>query len=498
MVEVGDLIKGQDLAEQIAANPSGFVSQVRSGWIDYGDLRLDAGYYSTGAAHALLALDRHAGGTQQLGKLVSKCFLLGRFKRIYAGSSEMGWPYLSPSETFHFRPASTRWIARENAPKDSDDHFAKAGWILLSASGTVGRPMLATQRVERFFLSHDLIRIVPSTDIPAGYLYTYLSSWIGQALLTRNRYGAVIKHLEPHHVTDIPVPLLSVSEMQEIANLIERAYVLREKANQLLDTATTELYGELALPPFEESLIEYLPQNESNFVMGSLRAFTVTSSTLRSRLDASFHIPLAKTAVRIMLTGRYHPVPLEEACEDIFHPGRFKRIYVTKEYGVPFIQGSHVPLMKPYDLQYLARSDERHLQQCRVSRHWMLITRSGTVGQVGIVSSITNGWAASEHLIRLVAEEGAYNPGYISLFLMTPYGQHQVQSKIYGAVVDELTPEDLSEVLIPDAPKKVQDAIGSKVLEAFEMKDRANLFEQAAVERLEGGLREDTVDALVT
>ena len=498
MVEFRHLTKEQDLAEQAAANSREFVSQIRSRWIEYGDLRLDAGYYSTGAARALIALDGHVGKTQQLGELVNECFLLGRFKRVYAGSSEMGWPYLSPSETFHFRPTSRRWIARENAPKDSDDHFVKAGWILLSASGTVGRPMLVTQRFEQFFLSHDLIRVVPSNDIPAGYLYAYLSSWIGQSLLTRNRYGAVIKHLESHHVDGIPVPLLPEDAMQEIGDMIQDAYALRESANYLLDSATSELYSELGLPQFKEDLVQYLPQSETAASTGTLRAFAISSTALRSRLDASFHIPVAKTAIQNMRSGPYRLLPLEETCTSIFYPGRFKRTYVAKEYGVPFIQGSHIPLMKAYDLKYLARSDERNLDQCRIHKSWVLITCSGTVGQVGIVSSIADGWAASQHMIRLVAKQETYNPGYISLFLMTPYGQHQVQSKIYGAVVDELTPEDLSEVLIPDAPKNVQDAIGSKVLEAFEMKDQANLLEQAAIESLEDRLRTDTADAIVT
>ena len=344
--------------------------------------------------------------------------------------------------------------------------------------------MMVGLRLTRFFLSHDMVRIVPSDSVPAGYLYAYLASWVGQALLTKDQYGSAIKHLEPHHVAGIPVPVLPDAEMQDIADRIVQAYNLRERANQLLDEATGTLHQELELPEFKEDLINYLPPPPTlgeQVNPETLRAFAVSSRAMNSRLDASHYVPLGATIAQ----GRYPPVELGQLCERIFHPGRFKRNYVSEEHGVPFIQGSHIPLMRPYDQKYLASIDKRKLCQSKVHRNSVLITRSGTIGHVGVVSSITNGWAASEHLIRLVSKTPANNPGYIAAFLMTPLGQLQVQLKIYGAVVDEITPEDLAQVLIPDAPTSVQDAIGDTVLEAFEDKDRANVLEDSTVRDLE-------------
>lgn len=158
---------------------------------------------------------------------------------------------------------------------------------------------------------------------------------------------------------------------------------------------------------------------------------------------------------------------------------------MSKEFGVPFIQGADVPLMKPHNVRCLARSDKRNVNQCVIENNWVLVTRSGTIGNVGMVSETMEGLAASEHIIRVIAKEPDYNPGFIALFLMTPYGQHQVKSKIYGAVVDELTPEDLERVLIPDVPKQIQDTIGNKVIQAFDYKEEANRIEDSAVRTLE-------------
>ena len=275
--------------------------------------------------------------------------------------------------------------------------------------------------------------------------------------------------------------------MQLIADDIEHAYALRDEANRLLDESTNELYRELGLPPVEELKVDYLAAHTPENAETS-RTFAVGASSIGKRLDASFHNPVSTTAVRAMGTGHYPTVALDAICKRIFRPGRFKRNYVGEEHGVPFIQGSHIPLMQPYEQKYLSRRDERNLSQCRVSRNWVLMTCSGTIGRIGVVSSGADGRAASQHLVRLVAKEPEYNPGYIALFLMTPYGQNQVQSKIYGAVVDELTSEDLGEVLIPDAPRDLQEAIGNPVVQAFELKDEATAVERAAIRMLENRL----------
>ena len=244
--------------------------------------------------------------------------------------------------------------------------------------------------------------------------------------------------------------------------------------------------------PSMNTLVDYLPSPNfsSQLPVDSrqIRAFAVGTTELDDRLDASYHLPITKSAIAVMTSGHFPLLPISEMCADIKLPGRFKRVYVDKEYGIPFIQGSHIPLMKPYNLKYLARRHYRSLDQWKVSPGWVLVTCSGTIGRVSMVPSGEEGFAASQHLIRIIAKRPDYNPGYLALFLMTPYGRHQMLSKIYGAVVDELTASDLAHVMVPDAPSHIQDSIGEKVLKAFETKEQANLIENNAIREFEGRL----------
>lgn len=465
------------------------LSIVQSHWLYDGEQRLDGGYYAQEAVAALRIVRDCGFKVKVLGKLASEVFILGRFRRVYATDRKSGWPYLSASEAFQFRPTSNRWIAQDHAPKQAEDHFAKQGWILISASGTVGRTVVATKRLEKYFLTHDLIRVVPEQSCPAGYLYAFLSTWMGQALMSKDQYGSAIKHLEPHHLASIPVPLLPDYEQQAIHTEIMRAYALREEANELLDEADELLHTKLGLPRFDESLVPYLPSlprtQTDQPEIPHPKAFDIKISELNERLDASFHVPMARTAIELLHKSKYVPVRLGTMTDDIFVAPRFKRIYVAKEYGVPFLQGSHLPQMWPQDLKYLSRTQQKGLERWIIRKGWILVTCSGTIGRIGLVSSSQDKWAASQHLLRIVPDGSKGHSGYLAAFLMTPYGQHQLTAKIYGAVVDELTAEDTRVVWIPDAPQEIQISIGERVVSAFEKKDAANTIEAAAIHRVE-------------
>lgn len=452
---------------------------VHARWLHIGDCRLDASFYADEVVTARRAIEESGVPVKPLTdtKVTQQLFWPARFKRIYTNNPDEGFPFLQASQVSMFRPLAKGRLAKSKTP-NRENYIAQEGWILVTRSGVVGRCVLVGKRLTHFFLSEDLIRVVPV--LPAGYLYAFLSTWMGQALMVKEQYGGTITHLEPHHLQGIPVPLLPEDEQQEIHEEIVKACRLRDEANDLLDQADELLHTELGLPRFDESKVLYL---------GGVRApkaFVVRASELAERLDASFHLPVAQAAVQQLREGKYPLAQLGDVAQRIFIPPRFKRIYVAPEYGVPFLQGSHIPLMKPYDLKYLSRrANERYIDECLIHKGWILLTRSGTVGRLMLVPSALESWAASEHCLRIIADSEHVNPGYLAAFLMTPYGQHQLTSKIYGGVVDELTEHDTAAVCLPDAPWDVQRRIGNLVLQVFEKKEAANQIEEQAINTLE-------------
>lgn len=298
------------------------------------------------------------------------------------------------------------------------------------------------------------------------------------------------------------MPLPPEDFQAEIHNEIMRAYALRDEANDLLDEADRLLHEKLGLPVFDEGLVPYLPAPSAPRLPANRpelphpKAFSIWASELADRFDASFHVPIARTAVRLLREGNYDPVQLENITADIFIPTRFKRIYVSEQYGVPFLQGSHLPQMRPYDLKYISlKANAKHIDECLIRTGYVVVTRSGTIGRVGLISSYMDKWAASEHLLRIVPDYSKGHPGYIAAFLMTPYWQHQLTAKIYGGVVDELTEDDTSAVWIPNAPLEIQQEIGERVVQAFEKKDEASAIEEATIRTVENLLLGTTGNA---
>lgn len=216
--------------------------EVRSRHIGSKRLRLDADYYSASAIQSRSILGALSKTTEPLDSL-AQVYTLGRFKRVYTRDPTKGHPYLQAEEVFAFRPTSEGNLAKKYAPT-AEGHFAKEGWLLMSSSGSVGNLIYVTKMMEKYFLTHDLARIIPREDVQKpvspGYLWAYLASPMFQAIV--KPYGAVVPHIEAEHLQDLPVPRLSDGEEARIDSMVRKAWELRDEANRLLDEAveTTE------------------------------------------------------------------------------------------------------------------------------------------------------------------------------------------------------------------------------------------------------------------
>ncbi|HML40389.1 MAG TPA: restriction endonuclease subunit S [Bellilinea sp.] len=463
------------------------LSIVPSHWIYDGEQRLDGGYYAAEVTSAFRAVYESGLEIKKISDVTKTINYPTRFKRIYTKSKQNGVPFLTASEMLQFRPESNEFLST-NLVKSASCIVPK-GVILVTRSGSLGRSVIVGERLHQFAITDDAFRVEPE-GIEAGYLYAYLSSWIGQALIVKDKYGATIKHLEPNHIARLPIPILPRGAQITIHNQIIHAYELREKANSLLDEATDLLYSSLGLQPYPLSEVPYLPpppdKQPSTRYISHPQAFTVNSASLNNRFDASYHVPTVRLAID-MISKLTHPfAPLGSLVKDIYLPNRFKRIYVQKEYGIPFLQGSHLSQNILYDLKYVSsKANEKNIQQCVIHTGDILVSRSGTIGVISLVSQLRDGWVGTEDLLRIIPDEAMANRGYIALFLTTKYGQYQIKSKTYGGVVDHITVEDLKEVIIPNPPLEIQNEIGKLVIEAFELKDFATKMEMETVNGLE-------------
>ena len=455
--------------------------EIESRWIySNQDLRLNASSYHPESANALLLLDklqRKGVSIETIGNIVKEIFYPPRFKRLYA---KEGVSFLSSKDIFDFLPVGKKI---KNA---SPEYFIKPGWILVTRSGSVGRVLIANKLLSKAAISEHVIRIVPTPQTPIQYLYTYLNSRIGQPLLIKDIFGGVVDEIEPNHIANIPIPRIPDLE-EEINQKVLEAHKLREEAQELLLKAEEMIYSELGLPKIDEDDVEYFGGEIGRLV----KAFEVKASELDYRLDASYHVPIAHLVVSNLQKVKLDHIKKLKEVADSFVPPRFKRPYVRDSNdGIPLLQGTHIPQIKPLDIKYIWKR-MKNIEAYIVRKNWILVTCSGTIGRLALVSDYWDGWTATNHLLRIIPEEKEINPGYLARFLLSIYGQVQFQRLIYGGVVDEIgeAGELFKDILILK-PKdgSIEDKIGSLVIEAYNKKDRANQIEEEAIKQLEASL----------
>jgi len=244
------------------------------------EVRLNASSYSLEYAESRRIVEEISRRAEvvKIEDLTRNIFHRPRFKRLYTGKKN-GLPFLMPTDVFMFPLKPRKFIM--NPPEGLS---VEKGWILVTCSGTVGRTIITTKQISNCVLSHDIIRVVP--EKLTGYIYAYLNTWIGQAFLTKDQYGATVKHIEPEHVANVPIPRIPEVE-KEVHEKVMKAYKMIEKAQDLLLEAERMIYTELGLPEIDEDEIEYFGGEDGRIA----NAFTVSSKELDYRLDASYHIP---------------------------------------------------------------------------------------------------------------------------------------------------------------------------------------------------------------
>jgi type I restriction enzyme, S subunit len=222
---------------------------------------------------------------------------------------------------------------------------------------------------------------------------------------------------------------------------------------------------------------EYTPitlPDESEKLSTTIKLSEMLNAGLR--MEASAFSIEARNVMSAMKNSGLKLMPLYgEAglCQGGYYPGRFKRVYVSQEKGLPFLSSSEIISLRPTTAKFLSRTQNSYLEKLIPQKWDVLLSRSGTIGNIGLATETFLGKALSEHAIRLQAGDPD-TAGYVAAFLRSRYGRPQLIQGTYGSVVAQIEPAHLERVLIPDLPPIRRIAIGRLMCKAGELRDEAN------------------------
>jgi type I restriction enzyme S subunit len=310
------------------------------------------------------------------------------------------------------------------------------GMTLISCSGTIGRMVYVRSDMAGMWSSQHIMKVVPDPDrIPPGYLYAFLSSKFGGPLVVGGTYGAIIQHIEPHHIANLPVPRLGEQVEMRAHELVQDAAEQRSTAATLRAQTLAIVVAELGWrAPTKRSLCT-----------------SVSSLLLARRIDA-FHHSVPVVAARQTLSSHPTSAPLGDKVIDVFEPNRGARRKVSDPaYGIPFLSSSEMFHLDPQG-DYLVSLRTPHVERLLIGASDVLLPRSGQLG--GIIGRAVlplpgnYGCAASEHLVRVRCK----NPEdalYVWSILASEAGYFASIGTAFGSSIPSLACDLLHELKIP-------------------------------------------------
>lgn len=415
-----------------------------------------------------------------------------RFARVRVDVPEHGVAFVTGSAALLSRPDKTDLISRTLTP-DLSAILLREGQVVVTRSGTVGNVAIITSDMVGFAGTDDLIRVeAKSSAFAPEFFYVFALAPLGHALITKDTYGGVVDHIEPDHLASARAPIYPRVLRDELTRLIREACRLRVEANKLLDEAEVEVQRSCYLP----DIASFKPRNLRSSA-GDATVFSARSADRLSpgrgygalRCDATYHDPIPVAVSRYIL-GKMGGMLLEHVLAGVRNSTLRRRNYVDDpELGVPLIGGKQLLQWRPTNVKYLSKALTRHLPQETVQEGWTLVSCGGTLGRTILVHRNFEGWAASQHVMRIMPDPEKVFPGFVYAFLASPYGQVQVQQRSYGSVIPEIRDFQFNSIAIC-LPADRGQAIHHKVVAAFDARADARQHEDAAIDLFMSALKQ--------
>ncbi|GAA3509202.1 hypothetical protein FHR32_006630 [Streptosporangium album] len=458
---------------------------VRASWLADQSFRLDPGPYISDSYAAHMFLKR-VPRTEPLGEVTSGIFNAGRFKRHWTTDPEHGVPFLSSADIFQ-ADLSTLAMITKKCFRANANLALEPGWTLITCSGmTAGRVTYARLDMDGYACSQDVLRVVPDLDkIPAGYLYTFLASPLGIPMIKGGIYGTSVKHIEPSHIVDLPVPRVDADVEQRIDSLIREAMVLRAQFQTGITDATHDLFKSAGLSELIDFNWHDQPRDVDFSVSGltstSLRALNFSPRAQRI-LDALHSVP-HRTLGEICATGQ------------LGRGNRFTRVDSDSKHGFRLIGQRQAFWQRPEGRWIALKSVEAEM--VRAVDETVLVASQGTLGDSEVFcrpAFVTGKWQKefvfSEHFLRIVTGDSGYPGAYLFAFLRSEAMFRVFRSMSTGGKQQDIHEGLRRQIPVPECAPADRQRIAETVKQAYRWRDEADMKEDQALALLDEAVRE--------
>jgi type I restriction enzyme S subunit len=409
----------------------------------------------------------------------------GRESRQYVDDPEYGVPFLRSSDILLSDLSHLSYLSQKQVERNSNLTIHE-GWSLITRSGTIGRMAYTRKDMDSFSCSEDVLRVVPNNEkIKPGYLFAYLSSRIGIHLIVSGTYGAIIQHIEPEHITNLPVPRLGKIE-DRAHELVQMAATLRVDAITQIKNATNQYLSAAGL----QDITPYEWHQNSGMI-----GFTAKIS--RYLLRAVNYIPLNQEIVRDIKKSCPTWKPLGEITKTgtLRSGPRFKRIDCDPDLGVELIGQREISVLVPSG-RWVARNKLPNDDLIFVPDGTIMVNAQGGLNESDsfarcqFITGKKLEYAYSQHFLRVIADEKKILRGALFAFFRSNIAFRLLRSCAIGSMQQDFHPDLIKEIPIPMISNISAIGIDSLVKNAYQKYDQAIDLEDEARTLVEYAIEE--------
>lgn len=467
---------------------------VRLGWLREQGLRMDAAPYLSGAFEARMLLERLPVRKDLLGDLTTGhnggIFNGPQFRRVYVLDAEHGVPFMGSKDMLRSDFTDLPRLSKADATSAKLSYLqVKPGMTLISCSGFyAGRRAYVRPDMAGFWSSQDVLKVeADPRRIRAGYLYAFLAGRFGEALVKSSVYGSAIKHIEPHHITGLPVPRFDSVLEKEIHDLVEEAAALRAELQSGVVAATEDLFRTAGL----EELIDLRWHDQPRDLGFEQRK--LTPLTLR----ALNYQPKARRILDALRDVEH--LTLGEICRggQLGSGVRFKRIDAEPGHGAVCLIGQRQGFWIRPEGRWISPSQAP--QGIFARDETVMIPSQGTLGENEAFCRaifVTGSWldyVYTQHFLRVVTGTSDISGAYLFAFLRSEAMFRVLRSMATGGKQQDIHDTLRAQIPVPVLTALDRERIAETIRRAYRKRDEADQREDKAFELLEQAVLEHSV-----
>ena len=369
------------------------------------------------------------------------------------------------------------------------------------------------------------MKVVPDPGrIPPGYLYAFLSSKYGVPQIVGGTYGAIIQHIEPQHIANLPVPRFGpfpdvpgTPRQFEEAEIREATPFWGQVVQQVLArTIIAKALQQATEKPAQYSGFEWrvhqLVQRAAELLTAAVHSLEEATDTffrsvgLENMTAHQWHEegPDLGFSAGFPCEGTFRAVNFNprfmRLCENIrrgdwralgdlctpgllCRGGRYKRIDASREHAYQLVSQKGLHRLRP-DGRLVARwslGEEMVLEPGAIA-----VAARGTLGEHELYCRAEFIWgpwtdnAYSEDILRIVADERQITRGCLFAFLRSETAFRMLRSTSMGTKLQDHHYALLPQLPVPIPARGAQESIHAMVVEAYEKRHRAIALEDQA------------------